>query len=145
MNTVDFSKTWWWRGLVFAIAFTVLFGLAMVYLPAPTQWYFNSLIFARADSPFDADSTRYIVFSFGIIGAVIAGWGVALLGLVWVPIRRGERWALTAFTASFALWFLVDSIFSITSGYWQNAVSNLAFLVLFAVPLVGAYRAIGRR
>jgi hypothetical protein len=142
--TPDFAGTWWWRMLVFATGFTVIFGLAMVYLPGPTQWYFNSLIFAQTDNPFDAGANRYIIFAFGIIGAVIVGWGVALMGIILKPLRQGERWAWWVLALSVNVWFVVDSVLSITSGYWQNAVSNLAFYVLFAVPLLPAYRALWR-
>lgn len=142
MQQRDFSKQWWWRMLVFSSVFYIVFGLVMVFLPDLTQWYFNSLIFARPDSPFDAAATGYIVFSFGIIGSVIFGWGIGLLMVVLVPLRRGERWAWWMLTGSVMSWFLLDSTYSVLMGYGANAVSNVAFVVLYVIPLIAAYRAL---
>jgi hypothetical protein len=32
-------------------------------------------------------------------------------------------------------WFIPDTSYSLISGFWQNAVLNLAFAMLFALPL----------
>jgi len=141
----DISKTLWWRGLVFAAGFTVMFGLAMVFLPDLTQWYFNSIIFGTADNPFDVDAKRYIVFAFGVLGAVMIGWAVSLLILIFIPLRRGEIWAWWTIAASIMIWFVIDSAFSVISDYSGNAVSNGAFLLIFALPMYPAYRHLTRK
>jgi hypothetical protein len=40
---------------------------------------------------------------------------------------------------SIAVWFLLDSGFSILAGYWQNAVFNVVFFVLFFIPLAATF------
>ncbi len=37
-------------------------------------------------------------------------------------------------------WFTPDTAFSLWSGFWQNAVLNVAVATLFAVPLAATYR-----
>lgn len=41
--------------------------------------------------------------------------------------------------ASLLAWFLPDTGFSLWSGFWQNALFNLGFAVLFLVPLAATY------
>lgn len=45
--------------------------------------------------------------------------------------------AVSAYTAT---WFIIDSSLSLVSGYGANAVLNLAFALLFGVPLVAIRR-----
>jgi hypothetical protein len=37
-----------------------------------------------------------------------------------------------------------DTAFSLGTGFWQNAVLNAVFVVLFAVPLAATYKAFGK-
>ncbi len=66
----------------------------------------------------------------------MVGWGVALILVVRTLFAAGHRagWNIVALSA--ATWFVPDTAYSLASGYWQNALLNLAFLVLFAVPLI---------
>jgi len=43
------------------------------------------------------------------------------------------------------IWFVIDSTFSVVSGYSGNAVSNIAFLLIFAIPMYPAYRHLTRK
>ena len=133
----------WWRWLVAVTAGVMAFSLALVLLPAPTQWFFNWLVFsgARSNASFSPEANRYIAFVYGVVGAVMFGWMAALLVLVLGPYRRGERAGWGALASSVGAWFVVDTTFSLASGFWENALFNLVFFVLFAVPLAASYRA----
>jgi len=54
---------------------------------------------------------------------------------------RGERLGWRVVAASVLAWFVPDSAFSVWSGFWPNAVLNLLFFVVFALPLAATYRA----
>jgi uncharacterized membrane protein YhaH (DUF805 family) len=41
---------------------------------------------------------------------------------------------------SLLVWFIPDTTFSIASGFWQNAILNLVFAILFLIPLTALYR-----
>lgn len=133
----------WWRWLVVVTVGVMAFGLAMVLLPGPTQWFFTWLIFsgARSNALFSLQATRYITFVYGVLGAVMVGWMASLLVVVLGPYRRGERAGWDALAASMGVWFVVDTTFSLASGFWENALFNGVFFVLFAVPLAASYRA----
>ena len=62
-------------------------------------------------------------------------WGAALF---YVPRSLFARkstdvWNLIALPRG--AWFFPDTPYSLLSGYWQNAVLDIVFLFLFAVPL----------
>lgn len=50
-------------------------------------------------------------------------------------VSRGSRFGWNVVAGSLLAWFVPDTIFSLWSGFWQNAILNLAFATLFAVPL----------
>lgn len=131
----------WWKALAVVIVSTLLFGLSIVFLPQIIQPIFNLIIFNTPESPFDEAATRYIVFIFGVLGAVMVGWMVALLFLA----RRVGREAWQAITVSVVVWYVIDTGFSLYSGYAANAVLNTVLMVAFAVPLIVLYRGLDRR
>jgi hypothetical protein len=50
----------------------------------------------------------------------------------------GIGWRIIA--VSVVAWFVPDTAYSLWFGFWQNAVLNLVFFVLFAVPLAATHR-----
>ena len=84
---------------------------------------------------FGAEAARYISLSHAVIGGVMVGWGAALLVAVRMLRARGDRLAWNLIAMSVGAWYLPDTAYSLMSGFWQNAVLNTIFLVLFAVPL----------
>jgi hypothetical protein len=127
----------WWRWLIVSASGVLLFGLSLVLLPAPMQRLFNLFYFSssRADLSFGPAAVSYIRFVCAVLGSVMIGWSAALLFVLFGTFRRGlsEGWKLIA--VSLAAWFLPDTAFSLLSGFWQNAVLNLAIALLFAIPL----------
>lgn len=68
------------------------------------------------------------------------GWGLMLVAVVQRLLAHGSKlgWQLVA--GSLALWFVPDTAYSLITGYWQNAVLNIGFALLFAVPLAATWR-----
>lgn len=143
MRTPSF---FWWSWLVVLTCGLILFGLSLALLPGPTQALCYWLLFGSAVPPptFGAEAVAYVRFVYGILGAVIAGWGVLLLAVVAGPLRRGDPAAWLAVYGSVAVWFTIDSTLSIVSGHWANVAPNVGFLVPFAAPLVATRLAHGR-
>lgn len=126
----------WWLTLV--TIGVMVFGLSMVVTPGLIQQFFGLLIYSAADfmaRTFDAAAVRYITLTHGVLGAVMFGWGAALLLVLRGPFRRGQREGWLMLTVSLAAWWLPDTWFSLQTGFWQNALLNVVFGVLFAVPL----------
>ncbi|MFO0744219.1 MAG: hypothetical protein U1F43_00905 [Myxococcota bacterium] len=122
------------RALVFGGSATAVLGagfaVAAVALPGALEALYR--LAGPAADPSVGGAAR---LATGIYGGLMAGWGVtlALLGRE-VPVARAAGLGLVT-------WWAVDSAASIATGFPWNAVSNTAFLALFAPLVLG----LGRR
>jgi hypothetical protein len=130
------KPTFWLNWLRVAVAGTGLFGLTLVWWPWGTQAFFNWMIFQDPAHSFGVEAERYLVFVYGVLGATIAGWSASM----WMSLRSFQADHVPRLALPLLLWFSVDTSFSLYSGYWQNAVLNASFILLFAPPLLGLWR-----
>lgn len=129
----------WQKWLSIASLAIVLFGLALAFF---NQTYFFKILFTnwinRAfwGAPDVAEQVALFQrWAYGVMGGMIAGWGVFMFYVARGPFKNKERWAWNCFAISFALWFAVDTGLSFYAGVYSNVVTNIVFLSLFAVPL----------
>ncbi len=118
-------------GIVVGGAF---FALAPDSLPMKGLNEIIRLRFWRAGESQDARELRR--WLEGIIGGVMAGWGLMLAIIAAGPFSSRDIalwWALAAGTA---LWFVLDTGRSIAARVWSNVAINTGLLVLIAVPLI---------
>lgn len=136
----------WQRWLQLTTIGVMAFGIAMVLLPDWVRQGFSWLVYARPlhIDTFGVEATAYVSLVHAVLGAVIFGWGTVLLMIVHGPLRRGRREGWQMLAVSVAVWFIPDTAYSLWSGFWQNALLNLGFAVLFAIPLAATYRACHR-
>lgn len=137
-NTTASTPTFWINWLTYTAEFTVLFGLFMVLAPGLTQQAFGLLIFQDAAqlSAFDSQATAYIELAHAVMGSVMVGWGALIFMLVRKLNVKDAKETCHMITISVLLWYVPDTAFSLYSGFWQNAVLNTSFAVLYAVPLM---------
>ena len=133
----------WWRWLIVVTVGILLFGIGMVLAPAVTRRFFSLLLFSSSESlsAFGAPVVAYITLVHGVLGAVMFGWGVALLLILLGPFRGGAKEGWLILVGSLLAWFVPDTVLSCWLGYWQNAVFNATLAMLFAVPLGATHRA----
>ncbi len=84
----------------------------------------------------DAAAREFQAWAYGVWGATIAGWGIAVAFLAAQAFRRREAWAWHAIAAGTALWFVLDTGLSLAHGVTFNVAFNLAVLLAVAVPLL---------
>jgi len=137
-NTTASTPTFWINWLTYTAEFTVLFGLFMVLAPGLTQQAFGLLIFQDAAqlSAFDSQATAYTELAHAVMGSVMVGWGALIFMLVRKLNVKDAKETCRMITISVLLWYVPDTAFSLHSGFWQNAVLNTGFAVLYAVPLM---------
>lgn len=70
--------------------------------------------------------------SVSLMGAVMLGWGCAMLG-VW-QARRADPALWRGLARALLIWFVVDSALSVMTGFPLNALSNTLFVALFVLP-----------
>jgi uncharacterized membrane protein YqaE (UPF0057 family) len=132
----------WVTWLTVVSAGVVLFGLSLVMLPDAARRGFSLLVYSDAGhiSSFGDEAARYVALAHAVLGSVMTGWGVALILVVRGQFARGSRFGWQMISGSVLAWFLPDTAFSLWSGFWQNAVLNVLFFVLFLAPLAATYR-----
>lgn len=137
MAITEGPSRFWANWLVLASLAVAAFGLVLVGAPTLARRGFSLLVYfdpLRIEG-FGPEATRYVDLSHAVIGGVMVGWGVALAAISKRLVSRGSRFGWNVVAGSLLAWFVPDTIFSLWSGFWQNAILNLAFATLFAVPL----------
>lgn len=137
MTTESNPLRFWTNWLSVVTAGVVAFGLILVLAPSFSRQAFSLLVYFSTErvEGFGQEATRYVSLTHAVLGGVMAGWGAALFYVTRALLSRGSRVAWNLIATSIAVWFVPDTTYSLLSGYWPNAVLNLAFLVLFSVPL----------
>ena len=130
-----------WRYWLIAVAAGVI-ALGILLLVWPSSGIFNLMIFYARTMPadFSADAIAYVEFVYGVLGAVLIGWMTTVVMLLRGPFRRGEPFAWWLLAVPVVVWFVPDTVFSLATGFWQNAVLNTLLFAAFAVPLLATRR-----
>jgi len=117
------------------------FGMVTIAFPVLTKQAFSFLIFGNASvtDRFGTEASRYLSFVYGVLGATIVGWGLTILLVIKGPFSEGKRIGWLIIAVPLLVWFVLDSGYSLFSGYASNIVLNAGLLVLFAVPLVATF------
>ena len=131
------SGRFWLSWLRVATILLIAFGLILVVAHGLAMQGFSLLVYSSSGriSEFGAEAADYIALAHAVLGAVMVGWGTALLLVLHGPRKRNVREGALIFAISLTCWFIPDTIFSVASGFWQNALLNVSFAVLFAIPL----------
>ncbi|MBI5950629.1 MAG: hypothetical protein HY865_03130 [Chloroflexi bacterium] len=143
MNTQTARPTvpspFWWRWLIVATVLIIVTGLSMVMAPEPVSRMFGAILSSPVET-FGETANAYLLLFQGVLGGTMAGWGMAFMLVLFGSFRRGSKEGWMTIAASLATWFILDSSFSLWTGFWQNAALNAVFLLLFAIPLAATYR-----
>lgn len=137
MSADSRPSSFWINWLLTVAAGVVAFGLVLVLAPTLARQGFSTLVYASPDriDAFGQEQVRYISLAHAVIGGVMVGWGAALFYVTKTLLAGGSRIAWNLVALSVGAWFVPDTSYSLISGYWQNAMLNTVFLVLFALPL----------
>lgn len=136
------NLNFWWRWLVAADIIVIVFGATQSLLPNLVRQGFSLMVFGSADymESFPPDAIRYITLAHAIMGAVMIGWGVSMMYTLLTQFRNGEWTGWISIAIALTLWFIPDTVMSILTGFWQNAVLNIGFILLFVIPLAATYK-----
>lgn len=115
------------------------FGLVLVLAPGFTRQGFSLLVWSSPGhiDAFGPEPARYVSLVHAVIGGVMVGWGALMFVVTHRLISKGSRLGWNLIALSVVAWFVPDTTYSLWSGFWQNAILNIVFLCLFALPLWG--------
>lgn len=122
-------------------ACVAMIGLGLVSLAAShpagaAPW---ALLFDLAAWPIDfrqGDFSSEARLLNAICGGMLVGWGVTLFGLAAGPIAQGDEAMRRLFLSAVLIWFGLDSLGSVLSGWPGNVLLNAVFLGALAGPLL---------
>ena len=126
-----------------ASTFSAAFGFGFVVFNSLTSDVFDWMVFSSRGLPVprgleeDPPSRGYVKFVYGILGAVLGGWGIQMRMQLDSKSWQGRElaaWRGIAYPV-FA-WFAVDTSFSYLKGYWPNCLLNVGFFAMLGVPLL---------
>jgi len=144
MTSYPEARFRFWRGylLVCSAVFT-LQAVSWVFIGSFDPFGIYDGLLARAlygEDTLPPDAQRMFQFAVAPLGATTAGYFVLLFALVWGAFPRREPWAWWASTIAIAVWFVLDSAFSIRHGAVFNVwLVNIPCVVILGVAL-GALR-----
>ncbi len=128
----------WQRWLLTVIGFIIAGGILMPLLTsAGLLTAFDNLVnpIFWASSEVSAAAVAFQQWIYGLVGAVMAGWGISMAFLAYYPFRQKEKWAWTGLVLSLLIWYVADTAVSLLFGVNFNAVLNTIILALFLLPL----------
>jgi hypothetical protein len=130
-----------WRNWLNVWAWVVIaFGLVLVGAGLDATDAAADVAFSIVGGGAAMEWTPQLRFSVALMGAVTMGWGVTCLALFMAAHRLGDAagpvWRTA--TAGMILWFVIDSILSVATGFWLNVVSNTGLAIGYFVPVIAS-------
>lgn len=129
----------WRKWLLFVAIVMAVFGAIMCVAndTGLFEWMDDLFypVFYYKTAPSAAEAA-FKAWTYGVIGAVMAGWGVMMVFVVAIPFKRKESWAWTATLASVVVWFVLDTSASAFYKVIPNVILNTVALVAFVAPLI---------
>jgi len=122
---------WCWCVIAFGV---VLLGSAVEPVREPSLLFLD-LVFWPVDGQPKLLS-REAVFATSITGALTIGWGLLMRALVSDPTLARNPSVWRHMTVALAVWFVTDSVASILTGAWVNAISNSLIIALAILPII---------
>ena len=133
----------WFSYLKVCSSGMVAFGACILLAPAVALDAFGLMVDGNADFPadFSPEAKDYIQLAHAVMGAVMVGWFLTLRWVLTAAERRTPG-AWNAAVGAFSTWFVLDTSYSLVSGFWPNAVLNGALALLFLPGFVGTHAAL---
>jgi hypothetical protein len=96
--------------------------------------YINPIFWDVTELPNNA--LKFQNWIYGVLGAVIAGWGTLIAFWAHYPFKSREKWAWNGLVLGTVIWYCADTAISVLHGVIFNVLFNTVILFLLAAPLV---------
>jgi hypothetical protein len=136
VNNFNFWQKW----LLFVGIYLVAFGLYLTFFNQSSlmNFLFNQQIdttfWTAAELPEDA--LKFQGWIYGVLGAVIAGWGTLIVFWAKYPFKTREKWAWYGLAFGIGIWYCADTVVSLIYGVSFNVIFNTVMLFLLGNPLI---------
>ena len=134
------SFSFWQKWLFGFGIYLIVFGLLLSFFSHSNlmNYIFNNQIdpafWGLEELPENAE--RFQAWIYGVLGAVISGWGIFISFIAYYPFKAKEKWAWNCIGAGFIVWFLIDTAISLNYNVGFNVIINITFLLFILLPLL---------
>ncbi|MBN1822841.1 MAG: hypothetical protein JW803_00830 [Endomicrobiales bacterium] len=128
----------WQRLILLGGIFTVIMGMAMSLFGNTGPF----IVYEKLVNPvfWPSGAPEGVAFFqrwvYGVVGAVMAGWGVFIVFIAQVPFLKKENWAWQCIFWGMTVWYVPDTLLSVWYGVYFNAVLNTVMYLFVLVPLL---------
>lgn len=136
MTSFDFWQKW----LKFVGIYLAIFGLCLSFF---SQSDLMSILFHDQIDPsffkgdaISDDTHRFQGWIYGVLGAVVAGWGILIAFWAAYPFCSKQPWAWKGLAVGVIAWYLPDTFISIKFQVYFNVVFNTFLLAVLILPLI---------
>ncbi len=139
-NTIKIPDVWW-KWLIVDSGFVIFFGLAMLLfnmsiLKPLSRVCYNSFFQNAQFNSISAPELFFQQWLYGVLGAIMIGWGIMLLCIIYFSFRKLEKWSWYSITLSLVIWYLLDTAISVFYRVYINALLNTGFFIILGMPLL---------
>jgi hypothetical protein len=129
----------WRNWFTFWSVFVALFGFVLVGGGLPATDGIARTIFAMVGAT-DVVWTPELRFATALMGAVTLGWGITLYAAIGAAIQLGDAGAPVwrGIIVAMLAWYVLDSVMSVATGFWLNAVSNTIIAAALIIGIIGS-------
>ena len=134
------NRFWLWQRWLLIVGVIIsIFGVMLALFSQTALFAFfnqqiNPIFWGTVDLP--ANAQAFQPWIYGVLGAVMAGWGIFTTFIVRYPFKRKEQWAWTCLTSGVLAWFVIDTFISLSFKVYFNAAFNAVLLIGIMLPLV---------
>lgn len=130
------SFNFWQKWLV--IIGIISMGMsAILMLPAMFNAelsYISSAFWKSGVVPLEAQ--EFYNWVFGVYAAMGTAWALFIVFVAYSPFKRKEKWSWYCLFSCISVWFVIDTAFSLSFGFNENAINNGLLYVLLMLPLI---------
>jgi hypothetical protein len=129
----------WQKWLLYVFILQAVGGLIVcfagpTYVFGPAYVYYKQAIWGVPTVP--ESSLVFHDWIYGVLGATLASWAVAMAIVTQYPFKNKEAWAWWCILVSLLVWFVPDTAITLNHGIWPNVIFNVCAFFINILPLV---------
>lgn len=130
-------SSFWKNWLVAACWIVGVFGLVLAGAGLEATQGGTRFVLTLLNGPPLSEFTPNLRFAYAVMGAVTIGWSITLYAAFSAAHRLGPEgrpvWKLILI--AMAVWYVIDGILSVATGFPLNVLSNTILTAAFLIPI----------
>jgi hypothetical protein len=134
------------RKIIFWKKYLMTIGLALIAMGVYVAILNNTPVFALfgnlinpvfwSDNMTTHGTQNFKGFIYSFSGTYVLIWGINFFFISKYALVKGNEWAWNCLALSTILWFVIMEPFSIYYKVYYNAIGDIVFFILIAIPMI---------